>query len=214
MQEPSGVYFDGTRLWVADTGNHRVLLWNKLPTSNGQPADVVLGQPSFAGVLPNQGGSSATAKTMSFPTAIQASNGVVYIADSGNNRVLSYSSVPTASGASANGVLGQPNLTSRLAATSPVDLTTLAGPVGLAADAENLYVVDRDLSRALVYHVGTLKSGAAAFLALGAAGGLSLSGPGGIAVETTPYFNSEVYVGNTGGNDVAIVTGVTRLVTP
>jgi sugar lactone lactonase YvrE len=213
MQEPSGVYFDGTRLWVADMGNHRVLLWNKLPTSSGQPADVVLGQPSFADVLPNQGGS-ATAKTMSFPTAIQLSNGVVYIADSGNNRVLMYSSVPTASGASASGVLGQPNLTSRLAATSPVDLTTLAGPVGLAADAENLYVVDRDLSRALVYHVGTLKSGAPAFLALGAAGGLSISGPGGIAVETTPYFNSEVYVGNTGGNDVAIVTGVTRLVTP
>jgi sugar lactone lactonase YvrE len=214
MQEPSGVYFDGTRLWVADTGNHRVLLWNKLPTSSGQPADVVLGQPSFAAVLPNQGGSAATAKTMSFPAAIQSSNGVVYIADTGNNRVLSYSSVPTVSGASASGVLGQPNLTSRLAATSPVDLTTLAGPVGLAADAENLYVVDRDLSRALVYHVGTLKSGVAAFLALGAEGGLSLSGPGGIAVETTPYFNSEVYVGNTGSNDVAIVTGVTRLVTP
>jgi hypothetical protein len=75
-------------------------------------------------------------------------------------------------------------------------------------------VVDRELSRALVYHVGTLKSGAPAFLALGAAGGLSISGPGGIAVETTPYFNSEVYVGNTGGNNIAIVTGVTRLITP
>jgi NHL repeat len=214
MQEPSGIYFDGVRLWVADTGNHRVLLWNELPKTKGQPADVVIGQPNFGSVLPNQGGSAASATTMAFPADIRSSGGVVYIADSGNNRVTSYSSVPKTNGARADGVLGQPNLASRIAANSPVDLTTLAGPVGLAVDAENLYVVDRDLARALVYHLGTLRSGAPAFLSLSSAGGLLLSGPGGVAAESTPYFNSRVYLSNTGSNEVAIVSGVTRLVSP
>ncbi len=214
MQEPSGVFYDGTRLWVADTGNHRVLAWNALPTTNGQAADLVLGQTTASAILSNQGTSDATASDMSFPAAIQSLNGVVYIADSGNNRVLSYSTVPTATGASADGVLGQPNLTSRTAATSPIDLSTLAGPVGLAADAENLYVSDRDLARGVVYHVGGLATSGAASIVLGAAGGLSLSGPGGIAVETTAYFTSRVYVANSGANNVAIVGGVSRLEGP
>jgi hypothetical protein len=214
MQAPTGVYYDGTRLWVADTGNHRVLVWNSIPTSNGKAADLVLGQASFADVLPNRGGAAPSASTLSFPAAIESVGGVVYIADTGNNRVVSFTAIPKSNGASANGVLGQPNLTSRLAATLPVDLTELAGPVGLTADDENLYVVDRDLSRALVYRVGTIKSAAPAAISISSAGGLSLSGPGGIAAERTPYFTSRVYLADTGHNDVAIVSSVSRLATP
>ncbi len=214
LDQPSGVYFDGTRLWVADTGNHRVLVWNALPTSNGQAADLVLGQTSFAAALPNGGGVAASASTLAFPAAIEVVGGIVYVADSGNNRVVSYSTAPTSNGASADGVLGQPNLSSRLAAISPVDLTLLAGPVGLAADDENLYVVDRDLARALVYRIGTIKSAAPAFLSLSSAGGLSLAGPGGIAVERTPFFTSRVYFGDTGHSEIALASGVSRLSTP
>jgi hypothetical protein len=86
--------------------------------------------------------------------------------------------------------------------------------VGLGADAENLYVSDRDLSRGVVYHVGGLADTGSAAIALGAAGGLSLSGPGGIAVETTAYFTSRVYIANTGANNVSIVDGVDRLESP
>ena len=32
---------------VADTDNNRVLIWSTIPTSNGVPADVVVGQPDF-----------------------------------------------------------------------------------------------------------------------------------------------------------------------
>ena len=34
-------------LFVADTQNNRVMVWNTLPTKNNQPADFVLGQPNF-----------------------------------------------------------------------------------------------------------------------------------------------------------------------
>ncbi len=44
LNYPFGAHFDGTRLFVADRGNDRVLVFNSLPTSASQPADAVLGQ--------------------------------------------------------------------------------------------------------------------------------------------------------------------------
>ncbi len=214
MQAPTGAYTDGTSLWIADSGNHRVLVWKIFPTKNGQPADWVLGQSSFSGILGNRGGSEATPASLSFPSDVKVVNGSLFIADSGNNRVVSYSMPPTASGAAADGVLGQPNLTSRLAAVLPTDLTHMAGPVALAQDQENLYVADRDLGRALVFHIGTLTNANAAVQSLGAAGGLVVSGPGGIAAEKTGLFTSLVYMSDAGQNQIDLLTSVGRLVIP
>ena len=47
MRSPSGVATDGKVLVVSDTDNNRILIWNSLPKANGQPADVVIGQPDF-----------------------------------------------------------------------------------------------------------------------------------------------------------------------
>ncbi len=41
---PMGVFIDGQHLFVADTSNHRVLIWNSIPTSGSVSPDVVLGQ--------------------------------------------------------------------------------------------------------------------------------------------------------------------------
>jgi len=48
LNHPMGVATDGVRLFVADTCNNRVLIWNSIPTTNYAPADVVVGQPDFA----------------------------------------------------------------------------------------------------------------------------------------------------------------------
>src|SRR5690606_38175173 len=48
LSSPRGLDSDGTRLLVADTLNNRVLAWTAFPTRLGQPADAVLGQPSFS----------------------------------------------------------------------------------------------------------------------------------------------------------------------
>jgi len=214
MQAPTGSYSDGTSLWVADSGNHRVLVWKTFPTKNGQAADFVLGQSSFAAVLGNRGSSDASATSLSFPSDVHVVDGTLYVADSGNNRVVFYSRLPTTSGVAANGVLGQPNLTGRIAAVLPTDLTHMAGPVALAQDQENLYVVDRDLGRTLVFHIGTLTSEGAAVQALGSGGGLTLSGPAGIASLKTGLFTSQVYVSNTGQSQLDILASVDRLVLP
>jgi len=211
MQAPAAAYSDGTSLWVSDTGNHRVLVWSSFPTTNGQAADRVIGQSSFSAVLPNQGAAGASASSLSFPSGLVAIGGVLYIADTGNNRVVSFSKPPAASGAAADGVLGQSDLTGRSAAVVADDLTHLAGPVALAQDGENLYVVDRDLGRVLEYGLGSIPSGSPAVLTIGTLGGLTLTGPQGIAAERTPLFTSRLYIGDTGDNEVVMVQSVSRL---
>ena len=44
------------RLYVADTGNRRVLGWQGVPAAD-QPADFVLGQSDFASSSENRGGA-------------------------------------------------------------------------------------------------------------------------------------------------------------
>ena len=46
---------DGQRLYVTDLGHNRVLIWNSIPTQNGQAADVVVGQPNMTSELDNGG---------------------------------------------------------------------------------------------------------------------------------------------------------------
>jgi len=59
LSGPVGVWSDGTRLYVVDSGNNRVLVWNAIPSSP-VPADFALGQPAGASNLttnkPNGGG--------------------------------------------------------------------------------------------------------------------------------------------------------------
>ncbi len=44
---------DGTHLFVTDLGHNRVLIWNSIPTHNGQAADVVVGQPNMTSEMDN-----------------------------------------------------------------------------------------------------------------------------------------------------------------
>src|SRR5258706_13875812 len=47
LRTPTSVASDGRIVAVSDTDNNRVLIWNRIPTSNGVLADVVVGQPDF-----------------------------------------------------------------------------------------------------------------------------------------------------------------------
>ena len=47
MRNPTGIATDGNIVAVADTDNNRVLIWFSAPKTNGQPANVVIGQPDF-----------------------------------------------------------------------------------------------------------------------------------------------------------------------
>lgn len=99
MSAPSDVTSDGTRLFVADCENNRVLIWNAWPTTNGQAADVVLGQSDFnhtAANDDNQDGTpdaSCTARTLSSSSGylwVHAGGGSLWVGDRRNHRVLRF----------------------------------------------------------------------------------------------------------------------------
>ena len=173
--DPVSVTSDGVHLFVADLGFNRVLIWNHIPTSNGQPADVAVGQPDLTGATVNNPavcGSLAPAfphgpcvGNLNLPRYALSDGTRLFIADGGNDRVLIYNSIPTTSGAFADAVLGQPDfrkdivtsITSSIASTA-IDNTgsvdTIPSPQALAYDGVNLYVSDPYNRRVLVFSPG------------------------------------------------------------
>jgi uncharacterized protein (TIGR03437 family) len=145
---------DGVHVAIADTANNRVLLWNELPTSNNQPADLVLGQPDFTTILDPP---PVNASAMRAPQGVWFSNGKFFVADTQNNRVLIWNSVPTQNNQPADVELGAPNFTtvpnadqtSNAVITAP---TTLLSPTSVTSDGVHLFVADLGFSRVLIWN--------------------------------------------------------------
>jgi DNA-binding beta-propeller fold protein YncE len=106
---PRGVYLDDHLLIVADSGNHRVLIWHSVPERDGQPADIVLGQPDFYSEGPQAAGRGPR-HGMHLPTGVIVIEGQLYVADSWNHRVLVWDRIPEASNTPPDGVIGQADL--------------------------------------------------------------------------------------------------------
>ena len=90
---PQGVHSDGTRLVVADSLNHRVLVWSNFPTENGQAANLVLGHSDFdRSVAIDQDGNGepdfATARILHTPSHVQLTPDSLIVSDRLNNRIL------------------------------------------------------------------------------------------------------------------------------
>ena len=98
--EPQGVALDPDGdLYVADYANNRVLEYNTPVTTDNTTADRVFGQGgSFTSSIGDNGGVSANSLGSPFEVALDPS-GHLYIADTGNNRVLEYNTPLTNSAA-------------------------------------------------------------------------------------------------------------------
>lgn len=112
---PSGIWTDGNRLMVADAWNHRVLIWNSMPTSLAQAADLVIGQPDFEQNQPNVLGlgKAPSANSLYWPYGLCSDGVRLWIADTGNRRVLFFREIPTTNYAAADEVIGQMNFEER-----------------------------------------------------------------------------------------------------
>ncbi|HLO83690.1 MAG TPA: hypothetical protein VK203_01575 [Nostocaceae cyanobacterium] len=110
---PTGICVCGTGLAVADAWNHRVLIWKNLPQNSHVPADLVLGQANFTDNQPNRGSQQPSANTLHWPYGIFYHQNQLFIADTGNRRVLIWQELPTENGQPADLVLGQPDMISR-----------------------------------------------------------------------------------------------------
>ena len=115
LQYPSGIWSDGTILIIADAWNHRVLIWHNFPVVSGQPADVVIGQPDFAHNLPNVKGigKSPSERSLNWPYGVFSDGRNLWIADTGNRRVLHFTEIPTINFTAASGVIGKAHFNER-----------------------------------------------------------------------------------------------------
>ena len=160
------------KLYVTDLGYDRVLIWNSIPTTNQQPADVVIGQPDMTTAVTNNApqlcasNGTDTAGNATYPTRcggtlntprFALSDGQrLFIADGGNDRVLVFNGVPTANGQAADVVLGQQTMEGNVSGSSIDPLPessadSLRTPMSLAWDGTNLYVADTFNRRIMVF---------------------------------------------------------------
>lgn len=163
---PRGVFLDDRALVVADSGNHRVLIWHTAPSSDGAPADVVLGQPGFYSEGPNAAGRGPQ-NGLHLPTGVCVLEGRLYVADAWNHRILVWNRIPEVSDQPPDAVLGQASLaeTAENQGGAP-GLGTLYWPYGVRAIAGWFYVADTGNRRVLGWR-GAPEPGQPADLVLG-----------------------------------------------
>ncbi len=179
-----GVAFAGNRLFVADGNrigalpvNNRVLIYENvsgfvpkpdvvLPQGSRCPAciglpDTVLGQPDFdttsSSDLPEIPG-------LNNPSAVHSDGVRLAVADTNNNRVLLWTSIPVVNGTEPDLVLGQADFSGSMPDTSPEGMR---GPQGVWLDGGRLLVADTQNSRILIWNAIPASNGEAPDIVLG-----------------------------------------------
>src|SRR5579883_956237 len=116
LRGPQGVWVQAGRLYIADTQNHRVLVWNSIPSSNNQAADFVLGEPNLTSAPPITAGDiPAQANNLFSPVSVTSDGQRLFVTDLAHNRVLIWNSIPTQNQQAADVEVGQPDMTSEAA---------------------------------------------------------------------------------------------------
>ncbi len=187
MSTCPGVAFstDGNKLIVSDSTNNRILIWNSIPTQNGQAADVVIGQTDFTS---NTGGTSTT--KLSVPQDVTvSSDGKLLVTDYNNSRVLIYNSIPTSNGAAADVVIGQPDFTTHMVGGGGLNQLGYPHYTTVSPDGK-LFVSDEITHSVRIWNSIPISNGASANVIIGSSGSSGTSAtqfstPLGVAVSST-----------------------------
>lgn len=158
-----GVHLHEGRLYVTDAGNRRVLVWDRIPTRHGAPADLALGQPDFAARDDNAGGRD-DAVGMRWPHAVSVADGRLLVADAGKSRIMVWDAIPGRAGAPCDRVLGQADMRGADAnhgAAAPCR-GSLSQPYGMALLGDNVVTADTANSRLVGWTREALRAGALA----------------------------------------------------
>lgn len=158
LHDPRGVALDAGRVFVADTKNSRVLIWNQV-SQLGAGANVVVGQPDFYTNTPSSGPQG-----LNYPHDMLVAGGMLFVSDQLNNRVLVWNPVPTTNHAPASFALGQSDLVGNVAASGASGMN---GPGRLWSDGTRLAVCDVGNTRVLIWNTLPTTTGAPADLVLG-----------------------------------------------
>lgn len=209
VDRPHIPFSDGQRFIVPDLGNHRVLIWNSIPTQNGQSTDLVLGQPDFTSKTANNGGVSA--RSLSSPTSVYYDGTHLFVADSNNRRVLIWNSLPTTNQQAADVVVGQPDFTTNSTGTTASKFNRT---FGVLVYNGKLIISEDTNCRVLIYNSIPITNGASANVVIGqddftsttcnaAAANRFLKGAGS-SVRAMAVYNGKLLVTNGDGNRILI----------
>lgn len=154
------------RLYVSDAGwngGNRVLIYNISSITDGVAADNVLGQADFESFWRNRSPSSsdlhAAANTLAGPygLAFNKTSGKLFVADTFNNRVLTYGGAPYTNGEDAIDFLGQPSFMGTGENAQSVNANGFDFPSVTEVDTVNhrLFVADYQNERVLVYNLNS-----------------------------------------------------------
>ena len=156
MYAPRGICLTEDAVVVADTGNHRILVWHEaLPGADHQGADVVIGQPDMTSEGP---------KLLFLPTGVLVADGRLVVADAWHHRILIWDDLSTAQMTPPSQVLGQDGLDGVDEGCGPL---RLYWPFGVALVEGAFFVADTGNRRVLGWSGGLPEPGVAPDLLLG-----------------------------------------------
>jgi hypothetical protein len=161
MQSPNYIKYDSANdyLYVSDSTNNRVTVYDVATIVNGENAINVLGQADFT-----SSGNTSTQSGMSAPSGLELVSNTLYVSDGSNNRVLTYDVSTITNGENAVNVLGQPDFVS---STATITQSGLSGSAGLTYDPDNSRLFVSGNSRVTVYDVASISDGENAVYVLG-----------------------------------------------
>lgn len=209
---------DPPHLYVSDAGNNRVLGFKDYrKVTFGASADVVLGQPDlFTGMInyPKNDPNQTTDQGLFSPQGLVVDKaGNVYVADSGNGRVLRFPSPfaqPAGAPVAANLVVGQSSFFTKIPDASA---STMKTPVGVALTAEgHLVSSDASFNRILFFRKptgGDFTNGQSATFVFGQpnfgpASENTLNSPRQISMDP----DDRLYVADSGNNRIVVYRNV------
>jgi hypothetical protein len=164
LSNPTSAMIANGRLFVADQNNNRILIYDLDALATGMSAQYVMGQSAFTTAIAGIDTYSATSLSytmaMNQPSDLWTDGrGNLFIADSGNNRVLYYSVVPTGNNPQATYVVGQTGFAQN---SSGSGTQHFSAPWGVFSDGSNLFVGDTGNNRVLEFSLSSLATGAEA----------------------------------------------------
>ena len=153
LDRPAGVYSDGTKLFIVDSDNSRVLIWNSFPTVNMQAADVVVGQINMTSVATTCDAQHLNISGNTPGTVWVYNNHLIVSTGSNQSRILIWNSIPTTNGVQADVVVGQPDMTTCTHTSTPTQ-TSVNSPRGVMVDSNGkLFVADlSNANRVLIWN--------------------------------------------------------------
>jgi hypothetical protein len=172
MSQPAGLCVISGKLYAVDSGNQRTVRWNGLPTEDGEPPNMVLGQDNLDTNEANRRGIVGSG-SLFFPMGIHSGDDQhVFIADKDNHRVLIWNKIPFGDGWNADVCLGQGDMDEREPNRGDFDnvqVDSLSFPTGVFYDAERdkLIVVDQGNNRVLIWNKLPNANGIAADVVVG-----------------------------------------------